>query len=340
MGLLQSFQDRQDRSEPSPSSGDPWKGPCSILLRLAFSFEVQWCRHRFQASLQFLGPSRHGIEEGRSILDPQGPQTVHHLAPFRRAFVHKILGLDPGPVALDHAVHGTPFSPPLVLVAISLVDDRVGVKGLDLLQPPALAVGFKHAKQLLHKGLDWGFVEGQTHGHVDAVGLFRKGLKQGAQTASIWKDDEGLVEFFGRQFGQCVAHILRLADRGGTPNGLHLGRRFGQGGPWKCALAVSVFADEQPRFVVWVVHVTGISVPKDSERLPFLPPLKTAPLGFAHGGQTCGKHMVHLHLAFAFGNPSGQLCPGGESIVEQRPVQFVVQSGEPAPLAFKRLLVF
>ena len=243
-------------------------------------------------------------------------------------------------MALDHAVHGTTFSPALVLVAIGLMDHGVGVKSLDLLQPPAFAVRFQHTKQVLHKGLDRGFVEGQTHGHVDAVGLFWQGLKQRPQTAPIGKDDKGLVEFFGRQFGQCVSHVLGLADSRGTTNCIHHGRGFGQGGPWKRSLSVSVFPDEQSRFVVWVVHVTGISVPKDSERITFLPSLQTSPLCFAHGGQSSRKHMVHVHSVFAFSNTSGQLRSGGEPIALQRPMQFVVQAREPSPLTFKGLLIF
>ena len=133
--------------------------------------------------------------------------------------------------------------------------------------------------------------------------------------------------------------MLGLQDRGGAAHHLNVRRLAGDGALQKWRFGAPEFADEQPRFVVDVVHVRRVGVPKHRQPIGLVPSVEALPFGRAHGGQPCRKHVVHVQMSFSFRQFPGQVGTGGQAVLPQAGVQFGVQFRQPPPLTFKRLLV-
>ena len=222
---------------------------------------------------------------------------------------------------------------------VNVMHDRVGVKSLELLQPPRVGSRFEHGEHLVDKRQHGGLVHGQAHRHVQPMGAGRQRLKQGAQRPPVGQHHQRLVELLWRQVGEDVAHILGLQDGRCAAHHPNLGRLAGEGALDKRRVGASEFADEQPGLVVDVVHVGGVSVPEHLQPVGFVPGVEALPFGRAHGGQTCRKHVIHVQESFPFREFPGQVGAGGQAVLPQVGVQLGVQFGQPSPLTLERFLV-
>ena len=246
----------------------------------------------------------------------------------------------PSAVGFGKGVHGAAHPRAVSVRSVNVVHDWVGVEGLELFQSPRVRGCFEHAEHLFDKRQHRSFMHGQAHGHVQSVGAWRQGLKQGSQCAPVRKHHQGLVELIWRQVGEDVSDMLGLEHSGCATHRTNLGRLAGKCALDKWCLRASEFADEQPSFVVDVVHVRGVGVPEHGQSVGLAPGVETSPFGRAHGGQTCGKHVVHVQMSFPFREPPGQVGTGGQAILPQAGMQLGIQFRQPPPLAFEGFLIF
>ena len=342
VGVLEPLQHRQHRPEASPPRGDPRNfsvGVGRVVLRLV-AFQIQRWRQGLHPLLQRQGPMAQGMEKSRRVVGFQSVQLGEVLRPSLGIVSKKVAGLDPRSVGFGQLVNGLSCAVAGVAWSRHMKHDRMGVKGLNVLEAPAGALRLKHDKEVLHKRHDRRFMEGDPHGHVDASRLPRKRLQQRAQAASVRENHQRAVELFGGQVAQDVPNVLGLADGGAAGHRMNLRGMRGQMPPRESGGHASVLAHKQPRFIVHVVDVGCIGVPKDLQRPDFVPLLEAHPFGPAHGRQACGQHVVHVQSAFAFGHASRQVGPGGHAVLTQCVVQLLVHGGKPTPLTFKRFLVF
>ena len=333
MRCLQPVQHAHHRTEPSPASLCPRRGGRvhAIVEKRRQGLAQPW--------LHVVAPLGKRHEEVACVFHAQRLQSPEGLGPCVRLMVVEVACLQPGHVVFCQVVKGVMVALAVPRVRVDDAHDWVAVQVPDVLKTPRTGCGIEDLEEFVHPRLHRGFVQGQTHGHVVALGVGGQRLQQGAEASAVRQDDERLGSLGFFQAVDHVPHVLGLPHHGLASHRLHgrgivchpiLGKR-------RCATKLS---NETPSFVVDVIDVTGVAVPKHGQLARLVPALQDGPFCCAHGGQPCDQHVVKgVGVAVLCGMPC-DLRPGGQAIPIQRLVQGGVTAGQRTPLFVELLLVF